>query len=543
MNIRTLSKLELINFLGINELRHVKDPSVKKQKGFMFVVLMVLYFFLAGYVIMQSFLLGKLGATRYIPVLYFLLAGMINLVVGIYRAKAAIYRERDLEMVSALPLSGKTIVASRIFRMYFDNLIVGLAIIIPAMLVYGIKSGCGAMFYISIIPVCLVSPILPTAIAAWVGIIFAAIIARNRHKVLTEVILVLVIVIGSFVLSGVISSKAGVGTVNGFAERKEINEEINAELTRMISENMTRVENAFPPMKMMGEVLTNANFPGLAIYALVSLAVIILTSLIIGRNFFGISRRLFASQTHRDYSISEMKKDSVMKALVKKEASRYFSSGIYVSNTIVGPVMAVIFSAALGFVDIDKIVKSAGELPIDMKFENSFPYLLGLIFCMMSIAASSVSIEGKNWWIVRTLPLSAKEILGAKILFNLIFVAPFYALMEIILLFTVNAGPLERLWLIVVPGLAILYSILLGMTCNLKFPKFNWENEAEVVKQGAATGLSMLGILPMILFVGGAAAMTGAGLHLVGLCFVVFMSILCWVLYSKIKGFDIQTLY
>ena len=543
MNIRTLSKLELINFLGINELRHVKDPSVKKQKGFMFVVLMVLYFFLAGYVIMQSLLLGKLGATRYIPVLYFLFAGMINLVVGIYRAKAAIYRERDLEMVSALPLSGKTIVASRIFRMYFDNLIVGLAIIIPAMLVYGIKSGCGAMFYISIIPVCLVSPILPTAIAAWVGIIFAAIIARNRHKVLTEVILVLVIVIGSFVLSGVISSKAGIGTVNGFAEREEINEEINAELTRMISENMTRVENAFPPMKMMGEVLTNADFPGLAIYALVSLAVIILTSLIIGRNFFGISRRLFASQTHRDYSISEMKKDSVMKALVKKEASRYFSSGIYVSNTIVGPVMAVIFSVALGFVDIDKIVKSAGELPIDMKFENSFPYLLGLIFCMMSIAASSVSIEGKNWWIVRTLPLSAKDILGAKILFNLIFVAPFYALMEIILLFTVNAGPLERLWLIVVPGLAILYSVLLGMTCNLKFPKFNWENEAEVVKQGAATGLSMLGILPMILFVGGAAAMTGAGLHLVGLCFVVFMSILCWVLYSKIKGFDIQTLY
>ena len=543
MNIRTLSKLELLNFLGINELRHVKDPSVKKQKGFMFVVLMVLYFFLAGYVIMQSLLLGKLGATRYIPVLYFLLAGMINLVVGIYRAKAAIYRESDLEMVSALPLNGKTIVASRIFRMYFDNLIVGLAIIIPAMLVYGIKSGCGAMFYISIIPVCLVSPILPTAIAAWVGIIFAAIIARNRHKVLTEVILVLVIVIGSFVLSGVISSKAGIGTVNGFAEREEINEEINAELTRMISENMTRVENAFPPMKMMGEVLTNADFPGLAIYALVSLAVIILTSLIIGRNFFGISRRLFASQTHRDYSISEMKKDSVMKALVKKEASRYFSSGIYVSNTIVGPVMAVIFSVALGFVDIDKIVKSAGELPIDMKFENSFPYLLGLIFCMMSIAASSVSIEGKNWWIVRTLPLSAKDILGAKILFNLIFVAPFYALMEIISLFTVNAGPLERLWLIVVPGLAILYSVLLGMTCNLKFPKFNWENEAEVVKQGAATGLSMLGILPMILFVCGAAAMSGAGLHLVGLCFVVFMSILCWVLYSKIKGFDIQTLY
>ena len=231
-----------------------------------------------------------------------------------------------------------------------------------------------------------------------------------------------------------------------------------------------------------------------------------------------------------------------MKALVKKEASRYFSSGIYVSNTIVGPVMAVVFAVALGFVDIDKIMKSVGELPIDMKFENAIPYILALVFCVMTLTASSVSMEGKNWWIVRTMPLSAKDILGAKILFNLIFVAPFYALMEIILLFTVNAGPLERLWLILVPGLAILYSVLLGMMCNLKFPKFNWENETEVVKQGAATGLSMLGVLPLILFAGGAVVMTGSAHHLLSVGYIVVMSTICWVFYSKISRFDIQKL-
>ena len=232
-----------------------------------------------------------------------------------------------------------------------------------------------------------------------------------------------------------------------------------------------------------------------------------------------------------------------MKALVKKEALRYFSSGIYVSNTIVGPVMAVVFAVALGFVDIDKIMKSAGELPIEMSIDNAIPYIVALVFCMMTLTASSVSIVGKNWWIVRTMPLSARDILGAKILFNLIFVTPFYALMEIILLFTVSAGPLERIWLILVPGLAILYSVLLGMMCNLKFPKFNWENETEVVKQGAAAGLSMLGILPMILFAGGAAVIPGSAHHLIGALYIVVMSTISWVLYSKISRYDIQTLY
>ena len=81
------------------------------------------------------------------------------------------------------------------------------------------------------------------------------------------------------------------------------------------------------------------------------------------------------------------------------------------------------------------------------------------------------------------------------------------------------------------------------MMCNLKFPKFNWENETEVVKQGAATGLSMLGILPMILFAGGAAVIPESAHHLLSVGYIVVMSTICWVFYSKISRFDIQTLY
>ncbi|MCR5214732.1 MAG: hypothetical protein K6E10_09965 [Eubacterium sp.] len=539
MNIFTLTKLELINFLGINELRHVKNPAVKKQKGFMLGVLIVLYACLAGYVVMQTMLLAELKVLKYIPVLFFALAGMINLVVGIYRAKASIYRESDLDMVSAFPLSGVGIVMSRVFRMYFDNMIVGAAVIIPSMLIYGIKAGCKVPYFVLIIPACIISPILPTAIAAWVGIIFAAIIARNRHKVLTEVVLALVFVIGSFAVSGIITSKAGVGTVDGLAERKDINAEINAEMSRLISQRMVDMEKGFPPVRIMENILKNADFGGLVVYGLISLMVLVITVIVIGRLFFSISRRLFTRQVHRDYRLHSLSRESVRTALVKKEAARYFSSGIYVSNTIMGPVMALIFAISLGFVDIDKILNSAGKLPIDLNAYNAIPYILGLIYCMMSITASSVSIEGKNWWIVRSMPLSAKDILGAKLIFNLIFVAPFYGLMEIIMLFTVNAGPFERIWLILIPGISILYSVLFGLFCNLKFPKFNWENETEVVKQGAAVGISMVGVLPLILLTGGAAVITGPMVHFLNIGYIIVMSIICLLIYSRINKFDL----
>ena len=83
MKIRTLIKLELLNFLGINELRHVKDPSVKKNKGLIFGVLIFLYIVLIGYVVGQSVMLGKLGASVYIPILYMLIAFMVNLAVDL----------------------------------------------------------------------------------------------------------------------------------------------------------------------------------------------------------------------------------------------------------------------------------------------------------------------------------------------------------------------------------------------------------------------------------------------------------------------------
>ena len=534
MNVLTLTKLELNNYLGINELRNSKDPAIRKNRGLMLGVIIFLMIVLAGYVAGQAVGMSMIGLTQYIPLLYFIAAFVANLCMGIYKAKATIYREKDLDQMSVFPVSGVSIVASRIFRMYVDNFLLTLGIIVPAMILYGIKSGSGVGVYISILPMCIILPILPSAIAAWVGIIFAAIIARNRHKVLTEVLLALVIVIGSFVISGVISAKAGVGTPGASTHKNEINAEITAELTRVATEKMESITRSFPILSVLGNVLGNADFVGLLVYAIISVVVFALTVFIIGKNFFSISAKLFNTQIHREYKLEGMQKQSIIMALVKKEAARYFSSGIYVSNTIMGFVMAVIFSVTLGFVDIETMISSAGELPIELNFDASIGFIVALLLGMMSISASSVSMEGKNWWIVRTLPLSSKEILGAKLLFNLIVAAPFYALTEIIMLFTVNAGILERLRLIMIPAVSTLYSILLGLVLNLKFPKFNWEKEMDVVKQSAATGLSLLGGIVIVIFTMGVMLVPMEYENIYNLIYIVIMGLICGMLYKKI---------
>ena len=169
-----------------------------------------------------------------------------------------------------------------------------------------------------------------------------------------------------------------------------------------------------------------------------------------------------------------------------------------------------------------------------MNFDAGIGFIIAMMFGLISISASSVSMEGKNWWIVRTLPIGSREVLGAKLLFNLIVVVPFYILSELIMVFTVKCSLMGRLWLIIIPAVGILYSVLLGLFMNIKLPKFNWEKDLDVVKQSAAVGFSLLGGLVVILFGVGVMAMPMRYENIYDLGFTITMSIICIWLYRRI---------
>ena len=243
---------------------------------------------------------------------------------------------------------------------------------------------------------------------------------------------------------------------------------------------------------------------------------------------------------HRDYRLTSLPSRSVTEALVRKESNRYFSSGIYVSNTIIGPILAVILAIALAFFSPEAIFREIKGLPFTLHATAVLPFIFGMIFCMMSI--SSVSMEGKNWWIVRSLPVAPADILNAKLLFNLIMLAPFYCVTEVILLFTVRCGILQRLWLLTVPLVYAVFATVFGLFLNLKFPKFRWETETEVVKQSAAVGLSLLGVFAAVLPGFVVLILPGAYADLVTAAIVIIIVMIGLWLYSKILHTDLQRL-
>lgn len=177
--------------------------------------------------------------------------------------------------------------------------------------------------------------------------------------------------------------------------------------------------------------------------------------------------------------MGDLKRDSVLKALVIREFKRYFSSGIYVTNTILGPVMGVVFSGAVLLMGIDRVTELI-SVPVDIA--RYIPFVVAGIFSTMNTTCMSVSLEGKHWWIVNSLPLDTKAVLDAKLL---------------------------------IPAVIILFSCVFGLTVNLHIPVLMWESEASVVKQSASSMLGGMGsVLLTILFVIANVLVSGGDSHL-----------------------------
>ena len=88
-------------------------------------------------------------------------------------------------------------------------------------------------------------------------------------------------------------------------------------------------------------------------------------------------------------------------------------------------------------------------------------------------------------------------------LVNLTVASPFYLVTQILLTASVHPTGLNLLWMWLVPACYLVFSSVLGITVNLLFPNFKWENEVRVVKQSASMSVYMLigvlsGLLPLL---------------------------------------------
>ncbi len=471
--IRTLLFLELRSLYGINKALHTKDKKTKNRYFALSIVWALLICMVIFYVGGLVYGLCTLGLSDIVPAYLAVLLSVFILIFGMFTAGSRIFGQKGYDILAAMPLKSRSIVLSRFLAMYISDLAFAFLIILPGIATYGLcmKPGIAA---------------IPLVISTLFGTLILAISSRMKRKSLVQTLLMLIFVVGTILLSFGMDGAVSDFTLTQLSELAQIIGSI--------------FEKIYLPAMWFNKAVIDYDIISLVLFIVVSLTVMIFTVFITAENFHTIVRRLQNFTAKHDYKIGEMASRGLLKALYFREAKRYFSSSIYVVNTIIGPVMGAVMSIALCIAGLDTITSS---LPIEVDVLSLLPFVFAAVFCMMTTTSTSISMEGKQFWIVKSMPVPAKTLFDSKILLNLSLMLPFYVISVAAIAIAVKPNPQQFVWLVIIPASLMVFVVVFRITINLKFHSFDWEKEEAVVKQSLPSMLGgFLGMLLGVLFAG-----------------------------------------
>lgn len=528
--IKILTALELRNLYGWNVIRHTKDPAQKKKTTVFIGIIAFLLLVVLAYIVSLCAGLCVLGAPEIIPAYLITMVSVLTLFLDVFKIGGVLFRQKGYDIMTAFPLSDGAVVVSRFLRMYVENMMISAFVFIPGFTVYAIFVQPAAMTYLVAVAAMFLMPLLPLAAAVFVGTLITAAASRMKNKSIMEAVLSLAVVVGIMVL-----------TMNLSGEE----EEFTLDMLSRISEVVTgAIQKMYPPAIILGNAVVHGKPGAVVFFMIVSLVLTAGVMWLVKVNYHTVCRNLFTVRAKHNYTLGELKTNSLKKALVVREARRYFSSGPYVSNTIIGPALGAVMSAAFLFADADAVfAQVTTQIPVPMNMKAAIPLMAAAVMTMANAASMSISLEGKEWWLLKSLPLTTKMILDGKLLFHLLLTAPFFAVSQVCTWIALRPGVVMSACMLVLSALIIIFSYVFGLRINLLFPKFDWENETVAVKQSASSMLGgMGGMLVAFLFVIPIVFVPQKYCLAVCVAECAVLGILTWFLYKKMNKINLATI-
>ena len=456
---------------------------------------MVLIAFLGLYMSgLYSSLLMQVLAPVHMEVLVFIFMGMGALVGGLmfttFAVKGVVFGGRDNDLLLSMPVSSTMLMASRVSAIYLENLLFSFFVLGPAGAVCAVmtQSGVGrsVLFWVRLIVVVLALPLLDTALSVLFGALVAFLSARVSKGALGQNIVMALYLAAVFWFSF---------NLNGMIEGLAAN-------AAGVKESLSWAA----PMLWMADGIMG-DWGKLLLFAACCVLPFALVVFGLGKVYRQAVTAFAARSARNDYKLSAQAASGQKKALLAKEARRFFGTPMYFWNAGLGLIMMLAAGVAALVMQNDLrefIGLLGGALPV----MPMAALVMGFCLSMTAIAAPSISLEGKYLWILREAPVGEGALLWIKTGFQLLLSVPCTVIAGVCLAAALELSPLDGAALLLLTLLFDLAHAAFGMLVGLAFPKLDAVNETVVVKQSLAV---MLGIFVPMAAVGGCALLYWLG--------------------------------
>ena len=505
MKSKVLSLSKVIFKNSFQNMETAKEVNNKKSKS-MIILYIFAFLYLAGLVgVFSNSLISELlkihQEKMFLGIILLGIAGFV-LIQTIFSAINLLYYSKDNEYILPLPLKPSQIVIAKtnvlLVTEYFIVAILGL---IP-LSIYGILTYANILYYIEMVIVLLIFPIIPILISNLLVLIVMSFAKftknRNRFQLIATILILVIVFVASFAMGNTDSSPE--------------------ELVQMVMKANGMVElvkNAFPTLGMAIESLTNINI-GIQLLNIVFLiattAVIYALYLLVGQKLYlkGAVGNLSSGKKNKK-KIDEkkvFKNSTIFKTYVGKEFKTLLRNPIFFMQCV---LPAIIFPILIIGMTILGINEESNGQTIDFAnmFTNKTSIYIGIgILCVIQfflmfiyISATAISRDGQNAVFMKYIPVKYMKQIDYKVMPNIIMTSVMSIITVIIAGILIKADILYLLLILITSIIMGVFQSYILIIVDLKKPKLEWNSEYAVVKQNmnliwpAVSGLVSITVL------------------------------------------------
>lgn len=467
-------------------------------------------FAVVGAIIMMVYVYGVAtgvalaGFTRLLPLVGIIFGALPGVILTFVKANGVLFAYKDYDFIMSLPIKKSTIIYSRVAALYAAEGIWSFAIMLPVFLAYftfeavTIPRLIGALFAL------ILGPNLAVSAAILLAFAVAALAAKLHFKSLGMVIGgifgLLFMVAYLFFIFTLSFNTDKLGAVGNFQDT--------------VFSIASSVGLVYLPSLWIADFFRSGSLVSFLLFVLVSVGAPAAIVAIISRFNDRINALVSEDKVQKKFTTKQISTKSVTPfvALIRKEIQTIIGYPAVFVNMLFGCLLMVILAFISLFFNTSSIVANfvpASEVPRYLPLART---IFGMVttwfgtsmFCAANSAAISYSLEGRSNWLMATMPVSSRQIFGAKIAVNMLYVAFFSILTQIFFLIPGHITIETALRNVILPLCIVFLVANVGLAIDIRRPNFDWTSVIDITKRSlSVTVSSLVGTLGSMIVIGG----------------------------------------
>ncbi len=395
----------------------------------------------------------------------------IPIMMTLFRASGTLFFYKDHDIVAPLPIRTSVIFSAKLFVMMIWMYAFNLIIVLPILFSYFYFLGFDVIGLMMYMLAFIVFPMVPIALMSFISLGIGYIATKFNFGKAIQIVLLFIVFFGIMFLQFSINST----TQNPLTGQIDV---------------ISGLSEYYIPLRWFVDAVYDHHILSMLYLVFSHVLIFVLFVFMMSKVSYHLNMKGIQKHHIKSNKVTHIKKSSVTKTLIKKEINKFFSIPIYVLNVGFGPILLLFTAIASIFVDASEYVDLLEMAQIDTYVILALGY--GFIVSLLYTTGISLSLEGKNFWVIKSLPIKAKDVMLSKIYFNMILGIPVIIISTIIFHFTLDISAIHALLLLLISFSLLTLISFIGSVVNLYFPKLDFKNEVEVIKQSLGAFLAMI---------------------------------------------------